>query len=396
MNCDLGEKKLVAILKNCNKLQTLHVNACRECLMSGRLLDDENDVKVLSEKLISLKELSLASNRYLSDALFNRLVNICPNLISLSLTGCQISFHSGLYNKFYPSSNDSVYHASESVLTFCNILRFLKHQARRLKYLSFGCTLIDGTALTSLSTIENLELESLKLHGCDQLTNVGIRSLTEHQKNLKVLDVSFCARVTDASLVRICQNLVNLEVLNVRRCRAVTDHGIKQVRRLKHLKELDISECEQLTSECIIGGLCAADWKEDEENENNENLLELNGEPAPATQAQKTLPQEQQRRVNNKLEKLYANALNLDSRSILSIALNCPKLTLLDVGYCFNAVTDSSIQVKNHEDKMSYAKVKEKRKEPANRRDFFSSIFFFFLFFCQKQIESMLFISDDI
>ncbi|XP_046466528.1 uncharacterized protein [Neodiprion pinetum] len=342
VNCDLGEKMLVAILKSCDNLRTLHINACRECLMSGRLLDDENDVKVLSEKLLNLKELSLASNRYLSDALFNRLVNICPNLISLSLSGCQISFHSGLYKKFYPS-NSTVSHVSESVLTFCNILIFLTRQAKHLKYLSFSSTLIDGTALVTLCTIKDLKLESLKLQCCDQLTNVGIRSLTEHQTYLKVLDVSFCTRVTDASLVCICKNLVNLEALNIRRCRAVTDHGVKQIRRLKHLKELDISECEQLTSECITDGLCAAEGEDNEGNENNENLVDFN-HLVPKTHVAKSVPSEQ-RRINNNLEKLYANALNLDEKSILSIATSCPKLILLDIGYCFNAITDSSIQM---------------------------------------------------
>lgn len=305
--------------------------------MSGRLLDDENDVKILSEKLLNLKELSLASNRYLSDALFNRLVNICPNMMSLSLSGCQISFHSGLYKKFYPT-NSTIPHVSESVLTFYNISHFLERQAKRLKYLSFGSTLIDGTALVTLSTIKDLELESLKLHNCDQLTNVGIRSLTEHQISLKVLDVSFCTRVTDASLVCICKNLANLESLNIRRCRAVTDHGIKQLRRLEHLRELDISECEQLTGDCITKGLCGTEMEDDQQDQDSPEANSQDPSQSPQTQ--------EQRRFNSNLEKLYANALNLDEKSIISIANNCPKLVTLDVGYCFNAVTDNSAQVR--------------------------------------------------
>ncbi|XP_012263409.2 EIN3-binding F-box protein 1 [Athalia rosae] len=340
VNCNLGERTLVEILKGSENLQTLHINTCRECFMSGRLLDDPNDVRDLSKKLINLKELSLASNRYLSDALFNRIVNICPNLISLSLSGCQISFHSGLYKKFYPNDGNTT-HASESVLTFCNILNFLKRQAKQLKYLSFGSTLIDGTALVTLSTVEHLELESLKLHGCDQLTNIGIRSLTEYQKSLKVLDVSFCTRVTDASLISISTNLVNLEVLSVRRCRAITDHGIKQIRRLKHLKELDISECEQLTGDCITKGLCSTNWQENSKSEVIQD--ELNYEEPIPDPSNSISPE--QTELNNNLDKLYANALNLDEKSILSIATNCSKLTVLDLGYCFNAVTDNCIQM---------------------------------------------------
>ncbi|XP_015591019.1 F-box/LRR-repeat protein 4 isoform X2 [Cephus cinctus] len=338
--CDLSERTLVAILNYCESLRKLHINACRECLMSGRLLDDENDVKELSSKFQSLHELSLASNRYLSDALFNRLVAICPNLDSLSLMGCQISFHVGLYKKFYPDNGFRI-QASESVLTFPNVLRYITQQSKRLKHLNFGCTLIDGTALASLSTLKDLKLESLKLHACEQLTYTGIRTLLEHQTTLRVLDVSFCTRVTDISLICICKSLKNLEVLNIRRCRAVTAHGIREIRNLEKLKELDISECEQLTGECITDGLCSikidTDSGNSDPNEDSENV-NPNSFNVTSNFSDNKQP------LNRNLERFSANALNLDEKSIELIAMSFPKLRLLGVGYCFSAVTDKTIQ----------------------------------------------------
>ncbi|XP_044595900.1 F-box/LRR-repeat protein 14 [Cotesia glomerata] len=348
--CDLSERTLVSILKCCENLRTLHINACRECLMSGRLLDDEKDVKELSNNFQSLIELSLASNRYLSDALFNRLVSICPNLQSLSLTDCQISFHSGVYKRFYP--HNSIEQASESLLTFFNVLMYVKRQAKRLKHVSFGSTLIDSTALSSLASVEGLKLESLKLRSCDQLTNVGLRSLSR-QISLKVLDISFCTRVTDQSLICICQNLFNLESLNVRRCRAITDYGVTQIRLLKKLKELDISECEQLTGACITQGLSLQfiDKNELTVTADNQDLENLNADKLDAhnyNDTDESIKDENYPSVlsssDNCLQTLSANALNLDEKSIECIANSFPKLTFLDIGYCFSAVNDKTIQ----------------------------------------------------
>ncbi|XP_057325039.1 F-box/LRR-repeat protein 20 [Microplitis mediator] len=341
--CDLSERTLVTILKCCKNLRTLHINACRECLMSGRLLDDEKDVKELSDNFKSLIELSLASNRYLSDALFNRIVSICPNLQSLSLTDCQLSFHSGVYKRFYPDNN-SIEQASESLLTFFNVLLYIKRQAKILKHVSFGSTLIDSTALISLAGVEGLKLESLRLRSCDQLTNAGLRSLN-NQINLKVLDISFCTRVTDQSLICICQNLLNLESLNIRRCRAITDYGVSQLRLLKKLIELDISECEQLTGACITQGLCCSAINESKltsgtaQYHDPENLNDKSD-----ARTDESVNETRNILLNNCLQILSANALNLDEKSIECIANTFPKLTFLDIGYCFSAVNDKTIQ----------------------------------------------------
>ncbi|XP_063973344.1 uncharacterized protein LOC135160580 [Diachasmimorpha longicaudata] len=335
--CDLSEKTLVHILKSCKNLQTIHINACRECLMSGRLLDDENDVKEISNNLKSLVELSLASNRYLSDALFNRLISICPNLESLSLTDCQISFHFGLYKRFYPLSC-SIDQASESILTFFNVLKYIKKQAKRLKHLSLSRTLIDNTALSTIATMEGLQLHSLKLRSCDQLSIFGLRTLI-HQRSLKVLDLSFCKRVTDASVLCICQNLENLETLNIRRCRAVTNYGICQIRCLKRLKELDISECDQLTGGCITQGLCkpnGLDGINDEKQIWESENINPNSAQSHAVMGQDSF--------NENLEILSANALNLDEKAIESIAGTFKQLKSLDIGYCFSGVTDKTVQ----------------------------------------------------
>ncbi|KDR09426.1 F-box/LRR-repeat protein 14-like [Zootermopsis nevadensis] len=306
--CDISEKTFVHILLKCSHLETLSVNGCRELLMSGRVLEQKSDVILLSKTLVKLRKLSLASNRYLSDALFNRFVAISSNLEDLSLTGCQISFHFGLCKKFYPGDmlKSGYIMASESVLTFSNILQYVVSQAGKIRKLRFGDTLIDNAALSQLAEVPELCLETLHLQSCEQLNNTGILRLTEYQQSLTELDLSNCSRIGDPSFIAICHNLKNLLILNMEACCAITNTGISELCHLTKLVNLNLSHCDQVSGEGIERGLCSS--------------------------------------VNLHLQRLNLAALSLDERTVCLIAKNLPRLIYLDLGWCFNAVTDMSIQ----------------------------------------------------
>ncbi|CAH0405356.1 unnamed protein product [Chilo suppressalis] len=305
-NCDINEKVFVYILQRCCNLHSLNIECCKELFMSGRLLEGKTE-GLLAESLNNLKALSLSGNQYLTDALFNRFIVASPALIELNLSGCSLQFHLGLVKKFYPPGSDVFQNPSESVLTFYFVLQLIISRAEHMKKLFFSNTLIDGAALKSLSEVENLRLESLEVNSCDQLTNTGILALTINQTTLKELDIGLCTRVTDQSLVYICKNLVNLEYFNIQRCRAVTDLGIIELNKLKKLKSLNISQCELITKDGLEKGICAVE--------------------------------------NNILEELDVHSLNIDESAVIMISEKFPNLRSLDVSYCFNAVTDTSIQV---------------------------------------------------
>lgn len=300
-NCDLRERNLKGILVRLNKLATLEIENCRELFMSGRLF--ETDKQAICAACKNIESLSLINNRYLSDALFNRFVAIMPKLHTLDLSGCHISFHKGLYKKFYP---DRQKEPSESVLTFHYISQFIECEASMLKSFNFSSTLIDGAALQTLACIQSLRLEVLQLRACDQLTNSGIISLVQHQKTLQHLDLSFSVRLTDQGLVEVCQCLTDLKVLKLRRCRAITDVGVKQIYNLKRLTILDVSECEAVTSRGIMEGIA--------------------------------------KEVNTTLLKLYVSALNICQLAIIKIAENFPNLRVLDLSFCKNGVSNLAVQ----------------------------------------------------
>ncbi|CAK1602065.1 unnamed protein product [Parnassius mnemosyne] len=305
-NCDICEKVFVYILQKCPTLESLNIESCKDLFMSGRLLEGRSD-GLLVNNLDNLRSLSLSGNQYLTDALFSRFVKAAPVLQHLNFSGCSLQFHLGLVKKFYPSCTNIFENPSESVLTFYFVLQFIISHANYIKSLQFSNTLIDGAALKTLSEVENLKLNTLEVHFCDQLTNTGILALTTHQASLKELDIGLCSRVTDQSLVHICNNLVNLEYFNMQRCRAVTDLGIVELYKLKKLKSLNISQCELITNNGLEKGICAEE--------------------------------------NSTLEDLDLNSLNLDQTGVIMISEKLPNLRSLDLSYCVHAVTDTSIQV---------------------------------------------------
>lgn len=304
LNCDIREKTFINVILQCKSLESLCIQNCRELLMSGRLFEDEKIRNLLQEKLSSLKSLNLSYNRYLSDSIFMKFITICQNVTKLLLAGCQISFHSGLYKKYYPQGQ---YTPSESVITFPTIIDYVKKNSNQLRYLSFTDTFIDSAAVCYLSEIRDLNLRSLHLRACQQLSNEGIVKLSSYQKSLTELDVGLCPRVTDASLLAICSGLTNLKNLSVQRCRAVTDLGISDLWKLTKLINLNISECELIQGQGILKGLC--------------------------------------QKPNLKFKELRLSHLgNISDDIVIRLAESLPNLIVLDLGFCYNAVTDRSVQ----------------------------------------------------
>lgn len=298
-SCDISVRKLKMILLEASNLTHLKIQNSSDLFMSGRF-DDQG---LLLDNITSL---SLPQNRYLSDSLFSRITRIMPNLSSLDLSANSISFHRGLYKKFYPKDSEDEL-GSESVFTFHFIRKLIKNRADKIKELNFNSTLIDGNTLEMVSEIAGLELSTLHLRQCDQLTNDGFISLIKVQPQLTHLDLTFSVRITDPSLIAICETLKSLKVLKLRRCRALTDVSVKMTKDLPLLEVLDISECDSITSAAITDGIAS--------------------------------------KHNEVLKELYLSALNIDEGAITMVAQNIPNLCVLDLSCCFNHVDDVCVQM---------------------------------------------------
>ena len=189
-------------------------------IQPGNLLHNPEDVISLRHSLCKVSCLHLACTRYLSDAIFSRITSTLGPLSKLSLAGCPISYQNAIYKRFYPAGKENC--PSELVLTFKHILSYLESINSTLTELSFGRTGIDSTSLQSLALIPGLNLSSLHLMSCDQLTVAGVKELCSHQKNIQDLDLSLCLRLTDIAVLAIAEHLTGIKKLRLRRCQGIT------------------------------------------------------------------------------------------------------------------------------------------------------------------------------
>lgn len=301
-SCDIAERLFVDVLKNCLQLRVLNIIGCNGLFISGTLLEKCLDVESNKLCLPHLKELSLASNRYLSDGLFNKLVRIMPNLVKLSIEGCQITFHSGIYKRFYPGGDAQ--EPSRAVFTFQNIMKFFEKKRDQMKSINLSRTLFDSGSLKNLILLQCPNLEELHLVSCEQLTHPGILYLCNHQSNLRVLDLSLCSQLFDQTLLHICNTLLNLRVLRLRRCHNLTDHSVGAICQLTKLECLDLSSCEKVSPNGFKMAL---------------------GTP-----------------LRCKLKELVLSYCNATDEVVISLTKFAKNLTHLDLSYCL-ALTDVSL-----------------------------------------------------
>ena len=246
--CDITEGMFTSLLGSCTGLETLDISRCNALFMTGQLLTKSADVELLSELLARLRELKIASVRYISDECFNRLLPACSGLERLSLAGNPMVFHTRNY----------LWKGKESaVLTFSNIMNFLEASASKLTALDFSRTTINDEALSSLARIPDLCLHEMCLSCCQDITDRGVRALCEAQRSLRLLDFTDCQSVTDSGVESICSECDDLRVLRLGKCRRVTDLSVCRLKCQHRLRRLDLGACYSLTSRGLCLGLCS-------------------------------------------------------------------------------------------------------------------------------------------
>ncbi|XP_014671890.1 PREDICTED: F-box/LRR-repeat protein 2-like [Priapulus caudatus] len=70
------------------------------------------------------------------------------------------------------------------------------------------------------------KLQRLDLKGCWNVTDVGVKSIAQHSREMRRLDLSWCFRVTDVALVHLARRCRRLETLTLEHCLAVSVTGI--------------------------------------------------------------------------------------------------------------------------------------------------------------------------
>ncbi|KAK3085311.1 hypothetical protein FSP39_001349 [Pinctada imbricata] len=248
---NITESTFVEILSHCTSLTSLDLSCCNSLFLSGKLLEMNSDMQTLKVSLKNVTSLNLSSIRHLSDSVFNRIVTVCTNLEKMSLSSSHITFHTEAY---LPRGKTRC--ASSSLLTFRNILDFIRLQSSKLISLDFSRNPLDDDALEALVSCDDLFLEELILYNCKEIEDVSIIALAHKQKSLKILDIRECVNLTDAGVGAIAANLLKLETLKLSKCRQVTGLAVKKFSLLSRLQVLDMSDMYQLMSSSAQEGLC--------------------------------------------------------------------------------------------------------------------------------------------
>ncbi|XP_050779125.1 F-box/LRR-repeat protein 20-like isoform X1 [Gopherus flavomarginatus] len=330
----LTETSFMHLLLACPCLSSLDLSGCNSLFMSGTLLSKPETIGQAQRALTNLQELNLASLRYLSDLSFNRLTGCAPRLARLSLARCHLTFG------FDPYRGSSNYNSS-ALLSFRNLLRFLKERASSFRALDLSGTSITSPAMRSLVQVEGLCLQELVLQNCRDLSNEAISLLCTHQPHLTALDLTGCSELSDQAALAVSAGLRALQSLCLGKLQRLTDRGFLGIAELRSLQRLDLSECSLVSGSELVK-VCSAP-------ELRPNLASLSFAFCCLLRDSSVLSLA--RSLSPSLRVLdLSSCVSITNVSIQAIASHLPRLTVLRLAWC-KELTDwglLGIEERNH------------------------------------------------
>jgi len=240
VECQVGERELITILNFTSGLKHLKLVQCKEAFMSGGFLQNQDDVVSLSRSLAGLQTLVLDNNTYLSDVLLLRFISVTKSLRSLSVSGCNVMNHAGIYAKYYPETQNI--EASPSVLTWRTVVKVVEILSKTLKHL--GLSRNGGIDLRLLVPIQGLALESIDITNCTSVDERAFSEFVESQPRLRKVEMAGCRRIlsglSGASKI-IFKSMEKVEELNLNDLSIPHFDTIGVVQNIKalHLNSLD-------------------------------------------------------------------------------------------------------------------------------------------------------------
>ncbi|XP_018644419.1 fbxl16, putative [Schistosoma mansoni] len=180
------------------------------------------------------------------DQSLSRLINLFPSIKQLEFECCndftELAFWSCLLPSIeYLTVFDCINVSDES-------MNAIGHLLPELKCFKFQAYHITDAALSYFSTKQRINMHTMELTQCMDVTNQGIMTLAYTLNNLQVLSLSGCSKLTDDGLDVICENLKRLISLNLSWCSKITDSGLECVAcDLVLLKKLLLDRCTELT-----------------------------------------------------------------------------------------------------------------------------------------------------
>ena len=146
-----------------------------------------------------------------------------------------------------------------------------------------------------------LRLESINLHRCDDITDIGLSAIGLGCPHLAYLNLQNCARISDEGLLAIARGCPLLQCINLQNCVRITDVGVSALARCcPDLATINLMCCSEIT-----------DFSLSDIAQGCPHLVSIN---------------------------LY-HCQRITDEGVSAIALSCPSLVHINLAYCPN-ITD--------------------------------------------------------
>lgn len=127
-----------------------------------------------------------------------------------------------------------------------------QYSIRRLKGLR-SLNLSSCNRITDVSlkyAFEFLELKTLSLSKCQQVSSIGIDAILSTCPSLENVNLSECHNINDHAIEAITRKLHRLTHLHIERCSQLTDHTLDYIAlNCKRIKYLDVRGCRSMCAE---------------------------------------------------------------------------------------------------------------------------------------------------
>ena len=191
----VDDTSLRLVVESCPQLQYLYLRRCSQIT--------DTSLRSISSYCLMLRELSVSDCPHVSDVGLSELGRLGPSLRYLSVAKCDKLTDSGV--------------------------RTLARHCYRLRYLNMrGCEQVSDSAVEWLSRSCS-RLRSLDIGKCD-VSDLGLKLLSENCPNLKKLSVKSCALVSDRGVESVSKYCRGLQHLNIQDVAGVTIHGYRAVK----------------------------------------------------------------------------------------------------------------------------------------------------------------------
>lgn len=144
-----------------------------------------------------LEMINLKGGVGITDSAVTAISHHCPSLTHLDLDHCKITNNAAATLAQYPLS--------------------------KLSYVSFAfCVKLEDSGLAEMVKARRFSLQTIKLNGCNMISDVGIETLVNGMPSITELHLASLYRISNASLAEVFAKLPQLQVLDIRNCKGLT------------------------------------------------------------------------------------------------------------------------------------------------------------------------------